>query len=128
VEPFEGAITDCMEDLREALPLVAAGVGVAFEMAAGDMVVCCRSRGGQGLRQVQRCECSNWYDVCRKGPLGFSTPSSSGWSAGPATSRHSKNARPTTSRISSLVVGLVVGFSISPESALRQLLRYIRGI
>ena len=40
----EGAMTDCVDDLSEVcLPLVGAGVGVAFEMAAGDIVGCCWS-------------------------------------------------------------------------------------
>lgn len=35
----EGAMTDCADDIREVcLPLVGAGVGVAFETAAGDMM------------------------------------------------------------------------------------------
>jgi hypothetical protein len=38
----EGAITDCVDDLREVrMPLVGAGVGVVFEIAAGDMVGWC---------------------------------------------------------------------------------------
>ena len=35
----EGAVVDCVDDLREVcLPLVGAGVGASFETAMGDMV------------------------------------------------------------------------------------------
>lgn len=117
--PFdEGAITLCVDDFSEAsLPLVGAGPEAAFNTAAGDIVDgTAVSRGLEELRGrcLQERSCLLLV-LLIKAVIPVLPPS-----------RHSKDARPTTSRISSLFVG-GVDSSMSPEDALFRLARNIRG-